>query len=552
MACLFVHIDGHAKPMLSQCIDNTDVENNQGSRTRRLLPQVPQVEKLESAAPTIFIQHDPVTECNTSENGSTKPHQQESRKLHLQDDLDPDSLSDASRSDECSVVDRNKDSRARRNQEKSEHEAKEPEKTASSVKSTSFYIGSEETDSKTDLAPALFQTRREQDGPPRISPAAVLARHSSSREPHRAVRPNASAPSLHSQATDGQLKKEPNVSFVRQESFTKDRPSDDIPISRLPHISSQPALSIIEHGELYQSSSLNEVEQKHVGSSSHAGDSLSGDSDLDTGSTVSLISNKNAPSAPAKKLTSSILQKEKSSSSPSAQSLVARQPTARERLSEKRRAHITDHTSKGEPNKRLQIRRSTGNRGSLDFTDEQQSSNLQYWPETASDYESGSRLGPRKRLPAVHQKDSLKGVVYQALTRSNSLSSPRPTRASMLRRARLGEASDTEGTETDRASQGSDINPPTKAPADSKKLSRLDVLALPRKRTGSFTMPSDAESTSRTDAFNRSSELSTSTRKAGTTEQKPGAGKGSRTATSKQPLTRARSSSAKYSTTTGK
>ncbi|XP_048856479.1 centrosomal protein of 170 kDa protein B-like isoform X1 [Brienomyrus brachyistius] len=543
--------DGHAKPMLSQCIDNTDVENSQGSRTRRLLPQVPQVEKLESAAPTIVIQHDPVTECNTSENGSTKPHQQESRKLHLQDDLDPDSLSDASKSDECSVVDRNKGSRARRNQEKTENEAKEPEKTASSVKSTSFYIGSEETYSKTDLAPALFPTRREQDGPPRISPAAVLARHSSNREPRRAVRPNASAPSLHSQGTDGQLKKEPNVSFVRQESFTKDRPSDDIPISRLPHISSQPALCIIEHGELYQSPSLNEVEQKHAGSSSHAGDSLSGDSDLDTGSTVSLISNKNAPSAPAKMLTSSILQKGKSSSSPSAQSLVARQPTARERLSEKRRAHVTDHTSKGEPNKRLQIRRSTGNRGSLDFTDEQQSSSLQYWPETASsDYESGSRLGTRKRLPAVLQKDSLKGAVYQALTRSNSLSSPRPTRASMLRRARLGEASDTEGTETDRASQGSDINPPTKAPADSKKLSRLDVLALPRKRTGSFTMPSDTESTSRADALNRSSELSTSIRKAGTTEMKPGAGKAPRTAPSKQPITRARSSSAKYSSTT--
>ncbi|XP_078720696.1 LOW QUALITY PROTEIN: centrosomal protein of 170 kDa-like [Lampetra fluviatilis] len=72
---------------------------------------------------------------------------------------------------------------------------------------------------------------------------------------------------------------------------------------------------------------------------------------------------------------------------------------------------------------------------------------------------------------------------------STTISKPRPTRASILRRARLGDASDNDAqaeVETSNKQQASTSKRPP---------SRLDILAQPRRRTGSFTARStDAES----------------------------------------------------------
>ncbi|KAK1792972.1 hypothetical protein P4O66_001691 [Electrophorus voltai] len=120
----------------------------------------------------------------------------------------------------------------------------------------------------------------------------------------------------------------------------------------------------------------------------------------------------------------------------------------------------------------------------------------------------------------------------------------------MLRRGRLDEASDNDGTEANRPSQNSDTKPSTSRPQDSKKLSRLDILALPRKRTGSFTTPSDTESSADKTGFSNCSLGSGfSVRKASVPELKTSAQKGSGL-TGKQPITRGRSSSAKYLSST--
>lgn len=277
---------------------------------------------------------------------------------------------------------------------------------------------------------------------------------------------------------------------------------------------------------------------------------------MDTASTVSQVSSKNAPTTSVSKKHPAItsLQKEKSSSSPSIQE-KGRQLSARERLSEKRRGQAVpaDTSSKVESEKRFHMRRSTGNRGSLDLSEGQQSSGPNWTETTSSDHEVSRPSSRTKKLITPLQKEdngkTSKTASQQVLTRSNSLSAPRPTRASMLRRARLGEASDNEGTETDRASQSSDhISAPTKVPAEGKKLSRLDILAMPRKRTGSFTAPSDNEtsSTSRSTLSNRNTEATVTTRKTSVGDARQAASRGSG-APAKQPLTRTRSSGAKYS-----
>lgn len=364
-------------------------------------------------------------------------------------------------------------------------------------------------------------------------------------------------------------------SFVRQESFTKDRPSDTIQMKKLPHISSHPSIRDMEQRrENIQDtqSFLQEAEgtlssldtrfpssgsgrsSKKGGSSSHMDDSLSGESDVDTASTVSQVSSKNAPVnyAPKKRPAISSLQKEKSSSSPSIQE-KGRQLTARERLSEKRRSQTTaDSSSKADAAKRFQLRRSTGNRGSLDLSEGQQGSGT-HWTESAtSDHESSRSSNRSKKITAPLQKEddgkTPKTATQQVLTRSNSLSAPRPTRASMLRRARLGEASDNEGAETDRGSQNSDnITAPPKVSAEGKKLSRLDILAMPRKRTGSFTAPSDNEmsSTGRSAFSNRNAESVATHRKISLGDTRQAASRGGG-APAKQPLTHSRSSGAKY------
>lgn len=456
---------------------------------------------------------------------------------------------------------------------------KAPEKISPSTKSTSFYIGSEDSCGKHEQARSPVKSEKSHEPPVKTPPTTVLIRHLSGHEPRRSgVKPNSSAPNLRTQDKESVPAKDNSI--VRQESFTRDQPTDTTQMKKLPHISSQPSIRDMEQRrENLQDSScfLHEAEgtfssletakfpssgsgrsSKKGGSSTHVDDSLSGESDVDTASTVSQVSSKNVPivSSGKKRLPISSLQKEKSSSSPSIQE-KGRQLTARERLSEKRRTQTTaDTVGRTETAKRFQMRRSSGNRGSLDLSEGQQGPGSHWTETTSSDHEISRPSSRSKKLTAPLQKEdngkTSKTLNQQVLTRSNSLSAPRPTRASMLRRARLGEASDNEGGETDRGSQSSDHTAATaKILSEGKKLSRLDILAMPRKRTGSFTAPSDSETVSSgratASASKRSSE-STATRKTsvGNTQQAVSKGGGSQ---GKQPMTRTRSTGAKFPST---
>ncbi|KAM3918516.1 centrosomal protein of 170 kDa protein B-like isoform 1-T1 [Leptodactylus fuscus] len=551
------------------------------SRTRRLLPQLPPNDKCESPTPAILVcteSYSEIPQKSLMENEVKTVPSDPNSLLFIQEDLDPDSLSDTSKSDDGVLSSRKSNqlptvsaTRWRRDDVSiQELSVKRTNKLSSEPKSTSFYVGNDSEIESLSHASSMLTN-------------AEVPKQYKAHDMQVKPKGNQQTTLETSVITkiDSQLLKKENGqgrdSFVRQESFTKEKSSCNISPNKLPHISTHPllkdmnvtktttdysretqqilketenALAALE-AKLYSQNHIDDIENTPC----PPDDSLSGDSDVDTASTVSLVSDKNVPSLPQKSRVMG-LHKEKSSSTSSIQDQYS-QPSARDRLSEKRRTGPADGGSRREVAKKFEMKRSTGTRGSLDFTDEERSSSLPYIsvPDTvSSDYENSSSRNLSRRRPfAQSTKEDTSRVssnaqkVQQALTRSNSLSTPRPTRASKLRRARLGEASDNESADAERLNVSSEASSSAKSSSESKKLSRLDILAMPRKRTGSFNVPSDSEASStRTGFSGRSVDHSYTSRKPAMAEVKQPIKKPT-VPTPKQPLTRARSGSVKYS-----
>lgn len=525
-----------------------------------------------------------------------------SSRLFIQEDLDPDSLSDASRSDDGFSSEKGKKYKENNKMleqmgEDTKSESRQPGvprvanvRAVSETVSTSFYIGDDSSDVgiPSKLSLSVAHARTDKDG----KDQEFSFKSTGTPVPGKPLGKDVSAYinaagkmviSVHQSPQDQESMAGKEISFVRQESFTKDKSSSAVPQNKLPHISSHPLLKDLEavrstrmdfgqdtHLLLKDTeTALAVLEAKLLGQSQKlepseaAGqleDSLSGDSDVDTASTVSLVSGKNVPASAPKRKAVASLQKEKSSSSPSIQDQCG-QPSARDRLTEKRKANVPEAPRCVEATKRFQMKRSAGTRGSLDFTDDERSSSLPYLPvpdAVVSDHEhSVPRPAPRRKpFTQAAKEDHSKTTanvqkIQQVLTRSNSLSTPRPTRASKLRRARLGDASDNECVDTEKtASNPEAAAPGSKQSTETKKLSRLDILAMPRKRAGSFTVPSDSETAqSRTGFSGRSVE---SYRKATVSEIRAAARKTAAAASAKQPFSRTRSSSVKYSPSSSK
>ncbi|XP_034623902.1 centrosomal protein of 170 kDa protein B isoform X1 [Trachemys scripta elegans] len=611
--------DGQQQGLLSEGHTESSTAHKLGepetivpSRTRRLLPQLPPSDKSDSPTPTVLICQDSypeVSKRNVVKEQGKETCADPSTRLFIQEDLDPDSLSDASKSDDGFGLEKGK--KCKENSKMPEQERRSGEDLKPEVRqpaapgvssitavsepvSTSFYIGDDtnEVGIPSKLSLSTSHSRADKECKDQEFPVKSLSAAASGKPVVKDVNStyvSASGQmviSLHqnlSQEQENIATKEIS-SFIRQESFTKDKSSGVVPQNKLPHISSHPllkdldvarssrmdynqdthlilkdtetALAALEAKILCQNHQL-DLSETIPG---QLEDSLSGDSDVDTASTVSLVSGKNVPSSTPKCQVPSSLQKEKSSSTPSIQDQCS-QPSARERLSEKRRMLPPEAGNRGETAKRFQIKRSAGARGSLDFTDDERSSSLPYFPgsETASsDHEHSVSKSVPRRKPFTQAVKEERGKVtatvqkiQQVLTRSNSLLTPRPTRASKLRRARLGDASDNECADTEKTTSNLEATTASsKQSAESKKLSRLDILAMPRKRAGSFTVPSDSETTQpRTGFSGRSVESYYANRKPPVSEARTAARKTAAAATTKQPFSRTRSSSVRYSST---
>ncbi|XP_056107555.1 centrosomal protein of 170 kDa protein B isoform X2 [Rhinichthys klamathensis goyatoka] len=474
------------------------------SRSRRVLPPVPLKEKIETPPPAIHIHPDSYL-SGLEKSSQVQKQKWDPQKLSVQDDLDPDSLSDASRSDDGSVVEQSR-----------------------TTPDTAYKTWNRSSNTQ----PKQEETK-DMDSPPKFSTATLTRQHGNITKPSHIDHPS----------KDDSLGADSSVSIVRQESYTKVRASDDIQLSRLPQISSQPlgkdafkgvsnqdTQSYLKDTEdVLASLEAKLLDQQENNGRSHLEDSFSEESD-----TSSTISGKNALVSVPKKLVDirGLLK---------GTGQYSREPKTPDDPS----SGIKDSDGKS-----FQRRR---NLSSHDFAPEHQSPTARR--DVVSDQESNSQ--PYKKYTIPLQKEGTsksKGTVQQTLARSNSLSAPRATRASTLRRSRLGEASDNEGTETDRTSQNSDVNPSgsTRGAQESKKLSRLDILALPRKRTSSFNTTSDTESSaSRTGFSNRSTESGSSVRKASVPDPKALLRKVSN-AMNRQPIVRGRSSSAKYASSTAR
>ncbi|MEQ2220737.1 hypothetical protein ILYODFUR_008502, partial [Ilyodon furcidens] len=526
--------------------DNLDAES---SRARRILQSVPHRDNSDILTPSIHVHYNPNMTFDIEDTTSVAPRPDDGvHRLTVQDDVEPDSLSDASKSDDGSIIEQSRRQLSEAEEKQNEDNSRLP------FKSTSFYIGSEEESKPQHGGFKISTPKAERKSVSSIFSSATLTKQKGIQSSR--IKVAASAPILDQRTDSPEGKEAAAPSLIRQESFTKERPSN----ARLPNISSLPVQRDPDSGFLQGNSSqdtqsylkqtedvLAVLEAKFqatplVTTPSPIMDSLSGDSDVDTSSTVSQHSNKTKPHTLIKKTYAGIPHRDRRTTDTANQGV--------NNQTEKLHSCGSNGGNKAEPFRRhVGLRRSVGKSGSTDLSDDPQS--LPY-----SDQENGNNQTHRKYTVPLQKEDGKSSRVSQMLSRANSLSAPRPTRASMLRRARLGESSDNEGTETDRLAQ--EVNSPAaKQPQEAKKPSRLDMLAMPRKRTGSFNTPSDTEASSTPQWMGRSTSFSSrSIDPSGSSNQRistPGTKpveRPQKSALNKTAVSRSRSGSAKYTSST--
>ncbi|XP_054988613.1 centrosomal protein of 170 kDa protein B isoform X1 [Sorex araneus] len=541
-----------------------DPEGVLPARQRRLLPQLPSDRSDSPAGPEAARRSGP---------GPPEPTREQAGHFVGQEDLEPDSLSDASGSDGGRGHEPSGGPQEERHKSAQEGLAwtrgRRSPRAPGELAPTAFFIGDQNGEAafprKPGAAPGDAEgpgRAAQPSGPARdgvyVSASGRLVlqlRAGRSPEPERPPAPEA-------------------LTVVRQESFTKEPSSGPPAPGPLPHIPSHPLLQDLASARAARmelrsqdtqlflretETALAALEAQLLSKAAEAPvrpeDSLSGDSDVDTSSTVSLLSGTHGASPVG-------LPKDKLPSPPAAPGPAAAAPCSPQgRLGEKQRHPAgPPDPGRGEPARRLAVRRGPAPRGSLDWPDEERSCGVTHPagsdtvpsdPETPAAGRPAPRRRPQAPAPApASREEQARGSssaqkVQQALTRSNSLSTPRPTRASRLRRARLGDASDTEAGDSER---GHPEPPGRPAAEQTKKLSRLDILAMPRKRAGSFTGSSDTEPTPRSGFSGRSVESYCASRKPTVAEARAAARKTASTSAPRQPFSRARPGSARYST----
>lgn len=329
--------------------------------------------------------------------------------------------------------------------------------------------------------------------------------------------------------------------LVRQGSFTIEKPSGSVPAELIPRINrsgsgrdrsdsvgSMDTATLLKDTEAVmafleaklrdenkldkKSSKTGFTTQGSSGFPARTG-SISPESDVDTASTASHAAGeaekKALASGELKRRSLSSMHREKSNMSTASKSSVTN-ASARERLERKSKSRTAEATSRTDARRSIQpsSASSRARQPSLDLTDDDQTSSFPISDILSSDQEtySGS-LGHSKSdsRPALTSTNagkagrSLQAATTSSLNKQASLPQPRPTRASLLRRARLGDTSDTDLADADRVSVASEVSTTSstsKPPPSRKGLSRLDMLAQPRRnRLGSISARSDSECT---------------------------------------------------------
>ncbi|NXA32719.1 CE170 protein, partial [Eudromia elegans] len=344
--------------------------------------------------------------------------------------------------------------------------------------------------------------------------------------------------------TSGGEKKESSKPLVRQGSFTIDKPSTNIPIELIPHINKQnvPTIPLTSASRIRERSDSmdtdssidttlilkdteavmafleaklreeNKTDEGPETPSYNRDNSISPESDVDTASTISLVTGDTERKSTQKRKSFTTLYKDRCSGSPSKDALKSA-TNAREKTEKKTKSRSSDSGSRADARKPVQ---SPGRmrQPSVDLTDDDQTSSV---PHSAisdilsSDQEtySGKSHGRvpfasadellHSKMEGKSAKSKTSPVAPGQSSKSTTLPRPRPTRTSLLRRARLGEASDSELADADKASVASEVSTTSstsKPPSGRRSISRIDLLAQPRRtRLGSLSARSDSEAT---------------------------------------------------------
>ncbi|XP_060548367.1 centrosomal protein of 170 kDa isoform X6 [Pantherophis guttatus] len=354
-------------------------------------------------------------------------------------------------------------------------------------------------------------------------------------------------------------KKEASKPLVRQGSFTIDKPSANIPIELIPHINKQgttPSISLTSTNRASEKSDSletdpgldttlilkdteavmafleaklreeNKTDEGPDTPSYNRDNSISPESDVDTASTISLVTGDSERKTTQKRKSFTTLYKDRcSTSSPSKDILKSSCSNASDKMEKKTKGRSSEASSRGDARK---IAQSSGRirQPSVDLTDDDQTSSV---PHSAisdilsSDQEtcSGKSHGRTPFTSAdEHLHSKTEGIKLAKLkssspstgqvSKSVTLPRPRPTRTSLLRRARLGEVSDSELADADKASVASEVSTTSstsKPPSGRRNISRIDLLAQPRRnRLGSLSARSDSEATVTRSSTSRTSD----------------------------------------------
>ncbi|XP_034866842.1 centrosomal protein of 170 kDa isoform X6 [Mirounga angustirostris] len=547
---------------------------SQGERRRRTLPQLPNEEKsLESSRAKGIIQRSEIGEKQDTELQEKEAPAQAYQK----DKQDADrALNKMSRAVNGEAAKPGGDNKTLLHLGSSSGKDKsETDKEASLVKQTLAKIQKQEQKEQAQWTPTkLLASKnvsgqidrcREESFKQESQPQEKIPGHSTSkgeRVTQNEGKRRKAEDVLKGQTSKGGDKKESSKSLVRQGSFTIEKPSPNIPIELIPHINKQtsstpPSLALTAASRIRERSDSvdtdssmdttlilkdteavmafleaklredNKTDEGPDTPSYNRDNSISPESDVDTASTISLVTGETERKSTQKRKSFTSLYKDRcSTSSPSKDVTKSSSSGAREKIEKKTKSRSSDVGSRADGRKFIQ---SSGRirQPSVDLTDDDQTSSV---PHSAisdimsSDQETYScKSHARTPLTSTdeHAHSKLEGskvtksktspVAPGSSSKSTTLPRPRPTRTSLLRRARLGEVSDSELADADKASVASEVSTTSstsKPPTGRRNISRIDLLAQPRRtRLGSLSARSDSEATiSRSSASSRTAE----------------------------------------------
>ncbi|XP_029294991.1 centrosomal protein of 170 kDa isoform X2 [Cottoperca gobio] len=289
--------------------------------------------------------------------------------------------------------------------------------------------------------------------------------------------------------------------LFRQESFTVEKPSSNMPIELRPRIEgltgnrTQSREAGIESASLQKDSEAvaafleTTVSDQGDPPSQSIEGSMSPESDVDTTSTVSQADG--ARKVIQKRRTLAGQQKERTVLCSSGKGPAGGRETQDRRV----KTRASGPPQRSRPWTSLDLTDDDVNSNSLlsdsQPTSKQESKGSHTRAQTGSKTMGASTKSSRAKISQAQASS--------AASKATNVPKPRPTRASLLRRARMGDSSDTEPADLDRmsvASEASTASSTSRTGMARRGMSRIEALAQPRKpRVGSPSAQSDSEAT---------------------------------------------------------